>query len=454
MKGTIRQRLTVSVVVVTAVMLTLLVLGFNIALRSSLDGDANRLLEARAQAALESVDVKEGNLKVNEGSDEGAPDALVWIFEGRRVVEHPQASRKLDALAASLASKGSGTVGDESTDTRIHAVPVLNDGKQVGTVISAISLEPYERTADRAAIASVILGLIMIVLIALTTRLVVNRALKPVATMTAEAADWSEHDLDRRFNEGVPNDELTRLAATFDTMLDRMAYMVRHERNFSAELSHELRTPLAAIAAEAEIVLSRERQPGEYREALTRISDRSVELTRILETLLDVARSEGTSSTYETTDAASAIDAAIDASAPLAGQYGIDIRPRHAGDGLRVQVGPETFRRIFAPILENALAYGASSVQVSVTEEDRQVRVTVNDNGPGFSEGEAEAVFAPGERGGAARNSAAPVGTGLGLPLARRLARANGGDVTVDHAAPGSGGQVVISLPSALDHES
>jgi len=451
MRGTLRQRLTISVVAVTAVMLALLVLGFNLALRSSLSGDADRLLQARAQAALESVDVEGDKLDVNEGSDDGAPDALVWVFAGDKSVEHPQVGGKLDGLAASLAKSGGREIDDEATDTRLYALPVVNDGTRVGTVVSGISMEPYERTANRSAIASVILGLIMIVLIGLTTRMVVNRALKPVATMTAEAAEWSEHDLDRRFNEGVPNDELSRLAATFDTMLDRMAFMVRHERNFSAELSHELRTPLSAIAAEAEIALRREREPGEYRDSLQRISDRSVELTRILETLLDVARSEGGASSGESAAVGPEVERAVSAAASLAEGYGVGVGPLDIDEGLVTQIGPETFQRILAPILENGLTYARSEVSITATAVDRSVRVTVSDDGPGFSAGEADDVFEPGRRGSAERNDASPPGTGLGLPLSRRLARANGGDVLIDGGNGHRPGRVHILLPGALD---
>ena len=450
MRGTIRQRLTISVVAVTAVMLTLLVLGFNLSLRSSLDGDVDRLLEARAQAALQSIDTENGKIEVNEGADDGAEDALVWVFADGRTVEKPQVGSKLDAVAESLASEGEGEVDDPDSDTRLFALPIVEEGNRIGTVVSGLSLEPYERTADRATVASVILALIMIVLITITTRMVVSRALKPVATMTEEAANWSEHDLDRRFNEGAPNDELTRLAATFDTMLDRMAYMVRHERNFSAELSHELRTPLAAIAAEAEITLRKERGSLEYRQSLQRISERSVELTRILETLLDVSRSEGGSASGESADANAVIREAIDASRPLAEGYGVSLEARQAQEGHSVQVGPETLRRIFAPILENALTYATSSALVEVSQANRTVEVTVTDDGPGFEEEELDVAFEAGQRGSAERNASAPAGTGLGLALARRLARANGGDVTIG-PTNGVGGTVIISLPESLD---
>ncbi|HTU15135.1 MAG TPA: histidine kinase dimerization/phospho-acceptor domain-containing protein [Solirubrobacterales bacterium] len=451
MKGTLRQRLTISVIAVTAVMLALLVLGFNLALRSSLSDDADRLLQARAQAALESVDVEGDELDVSENSDDGAPDALVWVFSGDRAIEHPQAGGSLDAVAADLAKSGERQIDDESTDTRLYALPVTDDGSKVGTVVSGISMEPYERTANRSAIGSVILALIMIVLIGLTTRMVVNRALRPVAKMTAEAADWSEHDLDRRFNEGVPNDELSRLAATFDTMLDRMAFMVRHERNFSAELSHELRTPLAAIAAEAEIALRREREPGEYRDSLRRISERSAELTRILETLLDVARSEGGASAGESVLAGPEIERALTATASLAETYGVRVAPFVPDTSLAVRVGPDTFGRIVAPVIENGLTYAESELAVETRSEDRLVRITVTDDGPGFAAGEADDVFEPGRRGSAKRNTASPPGTGLGLPLARRLARANGGDVVLDEGEGRRPGRVHILLPGAVE---
>ena len=110
--------------------------------------------------------------------------------------------------------------------------------------------------------------------------------------MTAEAADWSEHDLDHRFNVGEPNDELTQLAATFDNMLARIASALRHEQLLSAELSHELRTPLAAVVTEAELALRRDRGTEEYRDALREIASRSAQMQRILETLMAAARAE------------------------------------------------------------------------------------------------------------------------------------------------------------------
>jgi len=98
--------------------------------------------------------------------------------------------------------------------------------------------------------------------------------------MTEQAAAWSERDLDRRFHLGEPHDEVTRLGATLDGLLDRISASLRRERRFSAELSHELRTPLANLTAEAELALRRDREAAEYRQAL---ADSRREATKIIE---------------------------------------------------------------------------------------------------------------------------------------------------------------------------
>src|SRR5439155_20144716 len=131
-----------------------------------------------------------------------------------------------------------------------------------------------------------------LLLVVIATRLVVTRALRPVAQMTAEAADWSEHNLEHRCNVGEPHDELTQLAATFDSTLARLASSLPHEQLLSAELSHELRTPLAAIATEAELALRRQRGDEEYREALREIESRASQMQSTLETLMAAARAD------------------------------------------------------------------------------------------------------------------------------------------------------------------
>jgi two-component system, OmpR family, sensor kinase len=448
MRGGLRRRLMLLVALGAALTLIALTAAFNLALRASLDSDANRLLDARAQAALQTLKIDHGEVTVRGLSNDEAPDTQAWVFAGGKVVQRPPATTSLDLLARSLAAGPETTAEDGSTDTRLHAVPIAEDGTQLGTVVSAISVEPYERTAKRALLASVIFSAIVFALILIAARLVIARALRPVAKMTSEAADWSEHDLDHRFNAGEPYDELTRLAATFDSMLERLAVALRHEQRFSAELSHELRTPLAAIVTEAELALRRERSGTEYRTALERISTRSRQLQQVLETLLIAAREE-VAQPAPAADARAIAMRTVDGFAELAAEHGVSLESTLPERPLTVEAGPATVERILAPVIENACLYGRSSASLELSSDNGTARFAITDDGPGIADRERETVFEPGGRGAAGRAASGVEGSGLGLALARRLARAVGGDVRAAQST--SGARLEVSLPRARD---
>ena len=162
---------------------------------------------------------------------------------------------------------------------RLYALPAIYDGKRIGTVVAGVSLDPYEETATIALVGSIVLAVALLAAVALLTHWILGKAFLPVSRMTEDAAAWSDHDLDKRFNQGEPYDELTRLAATLDAMLERLSASLRHEQRFTAELSHELRTPLAKIAAESELALRRERTSEAYRESLTAVVRNAEQMT-------------------------------------------------------------------------------------------------------------------------------------------------------------------------------
>ena len=433
----LRSRLTIAVSLGAALALAALTAGFNLALRSSLHHDADQVVSARASAALDTLRVEHGRVHSAEAPDQGAVDAQVWVYSGRRPIERPPAPRTVQRLAASLAGGPIRYADESATDTRLYAVPVVRSGQRAGTVVAGLSLVPYERTASRALTASIIFAGATLLVIVAAAGWIVGRALRPVARMTAEAATWSERDLDHRFNVGEPYDELTQLAATFDRMLDRLAASLRHEQRFSAELSHELRTPLTAISAEAELGLAREREPAEYRRALEVIRSRATQLQRTLETLVAAARAES-SAMRGTADAMEVAERARESCAALARQRGIAISVAPPRTPLRLGVDADAAERILAPVLENACRYGRHSVRLSVNGGADAVEFFIADDGPGVEAGEREAIFEPGVRGAAGNGSGGDGGAGLGLALARRLARALGGDVKYVENAGGA----------------
>jgi signal transduction histidine kinase len=442
----LRGRLTAVVFLAAAFALAVLTLGFNLVLRSSLDRDANQVLAGRASAALDTLSVHGGRVRAAEAPDSGAVDARVWIYSGSRAIERPPAPPAVQQVADRLDLPG-GTRGyaeDPSTDTRLYGVPVVQGGVRAGTVVAGISLEPYERTASRALVGSLIFAGVVLLLIAATVRWVVGRALRPVARMTAEASAWSDRDLDRRFDAGDPRDELTRLAATFDRLLDRLAASLRRERSFSAELSHELRTPLSAIVAETDLALRRERQPAGYRSALEAIGAQARQLERTLDTLVRAARLES-GIRRGTSDSAEIAERAAETCSVLASEHDVEIRVTPSPVPLRVGVDAEAGERILVPLLENACRYGRSRIDLEVSAGAGAVEFVVADDGSGVDPDESERIFEPGRRGSAGAGSNGSPGAGLGLSLARRLAEAMDGEVELMSSE--SGARFVARMP-------
>lgn len=439
----LRGRLLVSVLLAIGLVLAGLTTGFNLVLSNRLDSDANDVAQARASAELAVLHVAHGPISLGEAPDQAAPDSQVWVFHGTRALEAPRASHADNAAAAILA-RGTRRLYDvPATDTRLYAIPVISGSRPLGTVVAGVSLAPYEQTRRTALVASVILATLAFLAVALGAASVISRALRPVARMTVQAAEWSERDLDRRFALGPPEDELTQLAATLDQLLDRLAASLRHEQRLSAELSHELRTPLANIAAQAQFALKHTTQDPDGRRALEQVRDSADQMSRTLDTLIAAARAE-LDPQHATSDAIAGVRAATAASTPLAAQRGITTALENPDGGVRVASEQALVERMLVPVLENAYRHASATVRIMVARDGAAVRFAIDDDGPGVPAAELESIFEPGRRGDAIGSGSN--GAGLGLALARRLARSAGGEVEAEHREGGA--RFVVRLPA------
>jgi two-component system, OmpR family, sensor kinase len=440
----LRRRLLFAVVAAVAVALVGLVTGFNLILGEVLDRDANSLLRSRAVAELDSLRIQHGRLNVGETTDERSADAYVWVFSGTRALEQPSSSAAIDRAARRLAGGPTRFLNVSAADTRLFAAPVTDGPVRIGTVVAGVSLAAYERTRNLALLASLVLGAVVIVLVGAGGRWALDASLRPVARMTRQAAEWSEHDLEQRFALGPPHDELTELAATLDGLLDRLAASLRHERRFSAELSHELRTPLARVLAESELALRRERDPHEYRQALELIHRSADQLARTVDALVAAARYEA-GGERGTADARAVAQGVARACGGLAAERDVTVEVSDTTRPFRVGLDADLAERILQPVVENACRYGSSRVRVSIERENTFVVYTVEDDGPGVGLQEREHIFEPGVR-GRAHPLNGHSGAGLGLALARRLARSVDGEVVADPVA--AGGKFQVRLPT------
>jgi signal transduction histidine kinase len=439
----IRHRLLLVVVAAVAVALAGLVLAFNVILDRTLGNNSRNLAQTRAAAQVGLLRAHHGGLVVLETPDDAAADSYIWIFSGNRAIERPRAGARADAAARALA-RGTARYADvPAEDVRLYAHPVVVGGQRLGTVVAGVSLVAYEQTRRLALIASIILGGLALVLVAAAASWLLRAALRPVHTMTTQAASWSELELDDRFAVGEPYDELTELAATLNGLLDRIAASFRREQRFSAELSHELRTPLARVLAESELALRRERAPAEYRHALELVHRNAAQLTRTVDALIAAVRHQ--TGGRGTADAFEIASGAVGACSALISSRGLELDVTQPPHPVRVGVELELAERILQPVVENACRYGTHAVKVSIDRNSRAVRYSIDDDGPGVDAAEQEHIFEPGVRGrvGLADGGA---GAGLGLALARRLAR--GVDGNVEAVAAAGHGRFVVTLPA------
>lgn len=256
-----------------------------------------------------------------------------------------------------------------------------------------------------------------------------------------EEVDRARDDLETAIAQRT--DELERANATL-----KRADEVR--RRFLADISHELRTPLTIIRGEAEVTLrGRQASPDDYKTSLTRIAEQAVQTGRLVDDLLFVARAEAGEPRLALQAVAfdEVVRRACADSDVVAEPKEVRISLREGARDAVVQGDPAKLRQLVMIVLDNAVRFSGRGgpVEVSLDPSPRGVLLRVADRGGGIAADELARVFDRFYRG---ENAAArhPDGSGLGLPLAKAITEAHGGEITVESRV-GEGTSVSVALP-------
>ncbi|MFI7005321.1 sensor histidine kinase [Streptomyces sp. NPDC050145] len=441
---TLRGRLSLVALAVAALLMTVLTVVFNAVTDEHLRHQADSALRDRAAAVATTVDTSGPRVRVLETANDGLLDSGVWIYSGSRLLERPPpttADRSLAPAASRLAAQDARACATVGT-VRICAFPV--PGRRAGaSVVTALDLTPYRSSADTLLLGSLTLDVLMLGCTYALTRLAVGRALRPVATMTDQATQWSAVASDRRFDAEERPAELARLGTSLDALLDRIRTVLRHEQQLTGELSHELRTPLSRIVAELDWWRARPRSDAETRATVDVVAEAARSMRVICDTVLDDARERAldTARAPGTADVAAVLARLLrDLGTPDRVSTVLEV----STPVLEAGTAPELLERIIGPLLDNAVRHARSTVTVSAGPVASGIRIDVRDDGPGVPGDFTAALFQPGRR---ADPDDGHDGAGLGLPLARRLARTVGGDVVHDPGhTPGAG--FTVGLPA------
>ena len=285
---------------------------------------------------------------------------------------------------------------------------------------------------------------LLLLLVAFTVWLVVGRALRPVERLRREVDAVTASSLDRRVAQPAANDEIGRLAATMNRMLQRLDDSQRAQRRFISDASHELKSPLASLHQYAEVAASYPDRMSAV-DLAEAIRDEGGRLEAIVRGMLVLARAdenslEGSRAEVDLDDILLAEATRLRDSTPLA----VDSSGVGAG---RVAGSPELLAQVVRNLADNAARHATSRIGLSLMEAETLVTLAVDDDGPGIPPSERERVFERFVRLDEARARDSG-GSGLGLAIVRELVAAHGGSVKLGESVLG-GARIEITLPAA-----
>jgi len=315
-----------------------------------------------------------------------------------------------------------------------------------GVILVGASQEELGDLLPRVFQLTLGLGLASIGLTGLLGWLLARWVLSPIEEIAVTARQIGEHNLTARIPDLGRGDELAALTTSLNAMLDRLAESLAAQRQFLSDASHEIRTPLTILKGHLEVTLRRPRQADEYRECLETLSGEVSHLEGLVRDLLWIARSQsaGVELDLADTEIDSWLAAVAERHRKRVEEHGGRLVLDLASDARRAIDG-DRLRQVVDNLLSNAIRFTPKGGELRVVcRANGALTIAVEDDGPGVAAAERDAIFARFYRVDDARNRASG-GAGLGLAIARDIARANGGDLWAEEAASG-GARFVLRL--------
>jgi signal transduction histidine kinase len=436
--ATIRAITTVAATIVVTIALVVGAAGLIAALRRTM---VDELTEAaRAQAADVVGQLEAGRPPVLDVA--GADEQLIQVMTPAGAVVAASPNMTGRPAVVRLAPGQSARVVTPLDDDEFVAVAEgaqTSDGPRIVLVARAL-VDVLDTTTVITRL--LVIGLpLMVAVVALTTWFAVGRALAPVEAIRCEVDAISAAQLHRRVPRPTADDEIGRLAATMNRMLERLESARNSQRRFVSDASHELRSPITTIRQHAEVALAHPERvtAAELAEVVLAEQQR---MQRLVEDLLLLARVD---------EHVPLTRAAVDLD-DLAFEEGHRLRSATSKrvdtsgvNAVRVQGDADALRRMLRNVAENAVRHASSRVDVTLVERGEEVVLTIDDDGPGIPATERARVLQRFVRLDDAR-SRDEGGSGLGFSIVDEVVRAHGGSMSIEQS-PLGGARIVITLP-------
>ena len=459
MRLPIRARLTAWYALLAALALAVvgafLVLKLRSDLRSTIDREVRSAVSVIEQSYLAEghrgfTEASTASLRRTVGAAQvlGANSRMLALYGGD-LAEDPLLSPGLErSVTAGRIWLRDVDLGDSDQPFRVAATAVRRDGtRQV--IVVAESLSGVNEAVRKVLVLLLIVGPVVLVAASLAAWLLVRNALLPVDRMRRKADEIGIDQLHERLSAPNPSDQIGRLAATLNAMLDRLEAGVAARRQLVADASHELRTPLAAMRAELDVTLREPSRTTAERTALESVREDVDRMTRTVGNLLTLALAdEGRLELLRTpVDLAQLAESAVDPLRALAALGQVTLE--YEGEPCWTNGDPQRLTQALTSLIENAINFtpAGGRVTISTWHHSTDVGVVVDDTGVGIDPDAQARIFERFYRADGSRSRASG-GSGLGLAICKEIAVAHGGRVSVE-SLPGHGSRFSIALPAS-----
>lgn len=369
---------------------------------------------------------------------------VVYDENGKQLYGNDPTEKKTDSEA--FRDKELKTFRSGGKEYYIYDRRLTNKGVENMWIRGIVSHEKADEPISDVARRSMIALVALVILGIGGGYIIAMKSLKPIKDIEAVARDISQSgDLKKRIRLDKGDNELYRLAETFDGMFDKLERSFESEKQFTNDVSHELRTPMAVIMAQCDYALSEEMTPEEYRESIELIYRQGNKMSKMISQMLEFSRIERRSEKYpiEKTDLSELVKGVCD-DLSLIKEKNITLECQ-TEPNIVINGNHMLLTRLVTNLVSNAYRYGVENGKtlVSLSRDGDFAVLGVKDNGIGIEKDKQDKIF---HRFYQADPSHGSAGTGLGLSMVQEIASFHSGTVSVQ-SEPGHGSEFVVRFP-------
>ncbi|MCB9196644.1 MAG: HAMP domain-containing histidine kinase [Flavobacteriales bacterium] len=456
-KRRIASNFIVATAILVAVVFAVVYFIVHFTVYSRLDND----LRYEADKHLTEVHLENGQLKYidlkgleeEEHREVQVNPVFIQLFNADQSVSEKSPNLKANSLEFKIDKINSHfTTTLAEKQIRQLQIPYLIEGKTVGYIVTAMSLESTLIVLSNLLYTLLISFPVILIGLFFTSYILAARSIEPVMNITATTHKITQNNLSERVELPANDDELHQLVESINDLLDRIQGAIVREKQFTSDASHELRTPISVIQGTLEVLVRKTRTPQEYEEKIVLCLNEITRMNEIIDQLLEMARFENKPmfAVDNTSNIKDLIHQIIVRRSNQIDQKHLTIKVN--SEGLTENCSLPSFHGnlILDNLVSNAIKYSENGglIEINLIPSEDCLRCEISDNGIGVSEEDLERIFQPFFRSDALQHKQIK-GVGLGLSIVRKAADSLGASIEV-FSQKGKGSLFVVNFKRIL----